>query len=83
MRFTNCREEILHSVKSIIKTKNKNEFTIREIIEHMNKNSTIYKESTIRTHICSKCCVNAPNHHGTVYNDFQRVTKGQYELLNH
>ncbi|MGJ7919115.1 DUF7669 domain-containing protein [Neobacillus sp. LXY-4] len=80
MRFKTCREEILYTVKLIISAKNKNEFTIKEVTEQMNKNKTIYKENTISTHISSKCCINSPSHHATVYNDFQRIKPGIYQL---
>jgi len=77
-----CRDEILICVKQLLKSKTIKEFTIQEVIELMRKNSSIYKESTIRTHISSKCCVNSPSHHATVYSDFQRVRKGVYILCN-
>ncbi|MGR6898321.1 DUF7669 domain-containing protein [Rummeliibacillus sp. BSL5] len=79
---TNCRDELISAVISLVKDKGKNEFTINEVIEYMNKLNTKYKESTIRTHIASRCCVNAPRHHVTVHNDFRRIGKGVYELHN-
>jgi hypothetical protein len=27
-------------------------------------------------------CVNAPDHHGSTYNDFERVGRGVYRLRN-
>ncbi|MED4455927.1 hypothetical protein [Metabacillus fastidiosus] len=76
-----CREEILKTVSKIIKRKSKNEFTPSEVIECMTNNKTIYAESTIRTHIVAKCCINAPNNHATVYNDFERIGHGLYKLI--
>jgi hypothetical protein len=70
------------AVHTIISAKGVNEFTAREVLDHMKSQNTIYKDSTINTHINSKCCINAPNNHGTVYNDFERVAPGKYKLLN-
>ncbi|MBB6451632.1 hypothetical protein HNQ94_000053 [Salirhabdus euzebyi] len=77
-----CREEILQVVHSIVKERNKNEFTISEVIKLMKQRDTIYAEGTIRTHINSRCCSNASNHHGTVYNDFERIEYGKYKLAD-
>ncbi len=37
--------------------------------------------STIRTHIVSRCCVNAPKHHPHRWAYFRRVARGVYEIL--
>ena len=37
--------------------------------------------STIRTHIVSRCCVNAPKHHAHRWPYFRRVERGVYEIL--
>lgn len=76
-----CREEILISVKHIIQAKGMNEFTILEVLHHMGNNGTHFRESTIRTHITSRLCANAPNHHSPAYDDFERIGKGTYMLL--
>ena len=77
-----CREEVLTVVRTIVGNKGVNEFTINDIVESMRREGTSFKESTIRTHITSKCCVNAPSHHAIVYNDFERIGKGLYKLIN-
>jgi|WetSurMetagenome_2_1015567.scaffolds.fasta_scaffold448233_2 predicted RNase H-like HicB family nuclease len=51
-------------------------FTPEEIVRalpHLNEN-------TIRTHIVSRCCVGAPQHHDTVWPYFRRVSRGRYEI---
>jgi len=40
-----------------------------------------YKESTIRTHVTSRMCRNAPKYHATKYDDFERVDYGTYRLV--
>ena len=37
--------------------------------------------STVRTHIVSRCCVNAPKHHLHRWPYFRRVARGVYEIL--
>ena len=39
-----------------------------------------YSESTIRTHVTSRMCANAPDNHGTTYDDLVRVGRGLYRL---
>jgi len=78
-----CREELLKAVKHIVDTKGKNEFSMEEVIAFMKQHNTKYKESTIRTHLISRCCKNAPQHHGVVYEDYLRVGAGVYKLVNY
>ena len=37
-------------------------------------------ESTVRTHIVSRCCVNAPENHGHRLPYFRRLRRGVYEI---
>jgi len=39
-----------------------------------------YAESTIRTHVTSRMCANAPNHHAVTYDDLVRTDGGRYRL---
>ncbi|WP_441394806.1 DUF7669 domain-containing protein [Alicyclobacillus acidiphilus] len=57
-----------------------NRFTVQEVVDYMKDRQTKYPESTIRTHVTSRCCVNAPNHHATVFSDFERIDHGVYKL---
>ncbi|MGD6993981.1 DUF7669 domain-containing protein [Sutcliffiella horikoshii] len=81
MIYKSCREEILSTVKEILNEKGKDDFTIIEVLEAMNRNNTTYSEYTIRTHISSRCCSNAPNHHKIVFHDYYRIERGKYRLL--
>ncbi|SOC22056.1 hypothetical protein SAMN05880501_113120 [Ureibacillus xyleni] len=76
-----CREQLLSATKVIIHAKGKNEFTIVEVLDYLNQHGSHFKESTIRTHITSKCCINAPNHHAETFNDYIRINRGKYALL--
>jgi predicted RNase H-like HicB family nuclease len=37
--------------------------------------------SSVRTHIVSRCCVNAPKHHAHTWGYFKRVQRGVYEIM--
>jgi len=37
--------------------------------------------SSVRTHIVSRCCVNAPNNHAHRWSYFKRVGRARYEVL--
>jgi len=76
-----CHEEVLEASKVIVNLKGKNEFSPEEVITYLKKQGTIYKESTIRTHIISRCCGNAPIHHGTRYHYFERIAYSLYKLI--
>ena len=39
------------------------------------------KASTVRTHVVSRCCVNAPKNHAHQWPYFRRVRRGVYEIL--
>lgn len=78
---TSARDEILEVVKEITKERAGKSFTVSEVLDMMRNLQTNYKDSTIRTHIMSKCCINAPNHHGTVFNDYERIDRGIYRLV--
>lgn len=76
-----CREEILMAVKEIIKAKEENSFRVNEVLEWMQQRGTTFSERTIRTHITSRCCSNAPDHHGKCYKDFSRIQTGIYRYI--
>ncbi|HVP90771.1 MAG TPA: type II toxin-antitoxin system HicB family antitoxin [Terriglobales bacterium] len=39
------------------------------------------KENSVRTHIVSRCCVNAPKNHPHRWPYFRRLARGEYEIL--
>lgn len=77
-----CRSEIIACATDIIDRKKANEFTILEILECMKHKGTHYPESTIRTHIVSSMCVNAPANHAVRYPDLERIDRALYKLLS-
>lgn len=71
-----CRDEILATIKRL----GQREFSPQQIVDAMRKQRTIHKESTIRTHITSRMCRDAPANHAVVYDDLERVERGIYRL---
>ncbi|WP_454193092.1 DUF7669 domain-containing protein [Paenibacillus sp. Marseille-Q7038] len=80
--MSSCRDELLIIKRAIVKSKGDNRFTIKEAIEHMKLNNSVYAESTMRTHITSKCCNNAKRHHVVTYNDYEALGNGEYKVIN-
>jgi hypothetical protein len=78
-RMPDCRELILKAVRDLVSEKGRNEFTVLEIIKRLH--GADYSESTIRTHITSRCCLNAPKNHAVTYGDFERIARGLYRLV--
>lgn len=73
-----CRDEILAAIEAV--ERRSPEFAIEDVISEMRRRGTRYSESTIRTHIASRMCRNAPDNHATTYNDLVRVSHGRYRL---
>lgn len=78
-RREGCREEVLAAAKRLHAAGHA-EFTPVEIIEQMQRSGTAYPEQTIRTHVVSRMCANAPQNHATQYDDLERVAPGRYRL---
>jgi predicted RNase H-like HicB family nuclease len=70
-------EEVLAAALRICSEKGTWAFTPDEIVRalpHLNK-------SGVRTHVTSRCCVNAPKNHATKLDYFRRTARGQYEVV--
>ena len=75
-----ARDDILAAIDRITARSGTDVFTLTDVIEEMGRAETPYAESTIRTHVTSRMCANAPDHHQTVYDDLIWVGRGQYRL---
>jgi predicted RNase H-like HicB family nuclease len=71
-------EEVLLAATEIAaRPGNNGVFTVRELVQrlpHLN-------ERSVRTHVGSRCCVNAPKNHPHKWNYFRRVRHGRYEIM--
>jgi arginine repressor len=76
-----CHKEVLNAAKFIVRSKGINQFTPKEVVQHLKNRGTTYTQSTINTHIVSRCCVNAPEHHAVRYEYFERIGRGLYMVI--
>ena len=75
-----ARDEILAAAEELAGRSPDGTFGIEEVVRAMPERGSRYAESTIRTHITSRMCADAPDHHAKVYADFLRVGSGRYRL---
>jgi hypothetical protein len=73
-----CREAVLAAFERLEIREKRDAFYLKEIIAEVMRSTSKYAESSIRTHITSLMCVQAPNHHGRKFNDFDRIDTGLY-----
>lgn len=69
-------EEILAAARRLCSARGTWTFAPSEIVNavpHLN-------ERSVRTHVISRCCVNAPSHHAHRWPYFRRVGRGLYEI---
>lgn len=69
-------EEILGAARRLCIARNSWTFAPAEIVHalpHLN-------ERSVRTHIVSRCCVNAPSHHAHRWPYFKRLRRGLYTI---
>ena len=70
-------EEILSAARRLSAARGGWTFTPAEVVAalpHLN-------ERSVRTHVVSRCCINAPSHHAHRWPYFRRVRRGVYEVL--
>lgn len=72
-----CREAVLAAFDRLELRHHRNVFELSEIVREVLA-VTGFAESTIRTHISSKMCVQAPTNHAMKYSDLDRVGPGEY-----
>lgn len=75
-----ARDEVLAAAKELAAGSPDGAFTVEEIVEYLRRRGSSYKPSTIRTHVTSRMCANAPDHHAVTYRDLVRIGEGRYRL---
>jgi len=73
-----CRDEVLAAFERLERRHGRATFDLAEIVQEVETAGSAYEEGTIRTHVSSRMCVDAPDHHGKTYADLARVGRGQY-----
>ncbi|WP_425270411.1 DUF7669 domain-containing protein [Micromonospora chersina] len=75
-----CRDEVLQAATELAARSSDSTFTPDHIVRLLVDRGTAYAESTIRTHVTSRMCANAPAHHATRFADLVRDERGRYRL---
>src|SRR5688572_7564215 len=75
-RDSSCRNEILACINGLIQQTGIQTFRIDDVIRGMHNRGSKFAESTIRTHVSSVMCSNAPQNHVIKYHDLERVGRG-------
>ena len=69
-------QEVLRVANEIARGRADRSFSPEEVVRalpHLNQNS-------VRTHVVSRCCENAPKNHAHKWNYFKRVGRGRYQV---
>ncbi len=75
-----ARQEILEAARNLT-NRGISPFSPKQLITEVERNGTRYTDETLRSHIVSAMCVDAPQHNPS-YRDLKRVGHGQYVLLD-
>ena len=75
-----ARDEVLAAARTLATSSGDGTFSIQDVVALMRREGSSYKESTIRTHVVSRMCANAPDNHVVTYRDFLRTDVGRYRL---
>ena len=73
-----CRDEILGAFQRLERRHGRQVFDLQDIIQEVLRATGAYAESTIRTHVTSVMCAQAPVNHANASNDLDRVGRGRY-----
>jgi hypothetical protein len=72
------RDEILAVLPVLSARADDGTFTPQDVIDELQRRGSSYTPSTIRTHVVSRMCADAPDHHAVTYDDLERVADGRY-----
>lgn len=70
-------EEVLRAANQVAAQRKDWTFTPSEVVKAL----PVLNESSVRTNIVSRCCINAPKNHLRRWDYFRRVGRGRYEVL--
>jgi hypothetical protein len=72
-----ARDEILAALPGV-RTHPGWDCTPQDVIDELRRRGSSCAPSTIRTHVVSRMCGDAPDHHAVTYDDLERVSDGRY-----
>lgn len=70
-------EEVLATARRICRERGEKTFRVADIVNAL----PYLNPSSVRTHVVSRCCVNAPRNHPHKWGYFRRVGRGEYAIL--
>jgi hypothetical protein len=76
-----ARQEILDAANAL-RARGLEPFSPANLIAELRRRGSAYLESTLRTHIVSVMCVNAPSNRAVWHPDLERVGHGEYRLVH-
>ena len=77
MRETPIHVEVLKAAVRLCRRRGAWSFRLHEIVRLLPQ----LNPSSVRTHIVSRCCVNAPRNHPHTWDYFRRIARGTYEIV--
>jgi hypothetical protein len=78
MATMTARDEILAALPGIEARTADGSFSPQDVVDELRRRGTSLAEATIRTHVVSRMCANAPDNHARTYDDLERVSGGRY-----
>lgn len=75
-----CRDQVHAALARLERRHDRHVFALDEIVQEVLATTTRYSEQTIRTHVASRMCADAPRHHAVTYSDLERVGRGRYRI---
>lgn len=75
-----ARDEVLSAARTLADGSSDGTFTVAEVVSLLQSQRTRYAASTIRTHVTSRMCANAADHHAVTYDDLISLGTGRYRL---
>ena len=73
-----ARDEILAALPNIEARSANGSFSPQDVVDELRQRGSTHSKSTIRTHVVSRMCANAPDNHARTYDDLERVSDGRY-----
>jgi hypothetical protein len=70
-------QEVLEAARRICRDRGSKTFRVADVVHalpHLNP-------SSVRTHVVSRCCANAPKNHPHKWAYFRRIARGEYAIL--
>lgn len=75
-----ARDEVLAAAHSLTARSADGTFTAGEVVTYLQSKGTRYTAATIRTHVASRMCANAADHHAVTYDDLVSIGGGRYRV---